>query len=93
MDDRLETDVRNATALGLSYGQYKALYPGSSAKVTCEPGKKLCPVCGKEVTRSRVKFCSEACATSNKMEYNRRYSKHYIRKERRESDGNSETSS
>lgn len=90
MDDRLETDVRNATALGLSYGKYKALQYDSRAKITYKPERKLCPVCGGVVTRSRAKFCSEACAVANKKEYNRKYSnEHYIHKERRENDGNS----
>lgn len=82
MADRIEIDVRNAAALGLSYGRYKALGYTPGAKSTCEPVKKYCPVCGGAVTRSRAKFCSEKCAAIHKKEYDRRYSReHYSQEE------------
>lgn len=84
MADRIEIDVKNAAALGLSYGKYKALQYDPHEKITFKPGRKFCPVCGRAVTRSRAKFCSEACAAANKKEYDRKYSKeHYFSEEKK----------
>ena len=61
MESNLDIDIRNADALGLSYGQYMALrynpntIPIKRKKVT------TCPVCGEVVKPPRTKFCSDEC--------------------------------
>jgi hypothetical protein len=73
--DNLDIDVRNADALGLSYGQYKALHYDPNANVTKRGKKsvKLCPVCGDEVTNPRRKCCSDACSKVRERETRRNW--------------------
>ena len=72
MENNLEIDVKNAKALGLSYGQYKALYYDPSATLV-RPKKpvKTCPVCGKEVRPPKITVCSDECAKIRNSERNR----------------------
>ena len=72
MENNLEIDVKNAKALGLSYGYYKAmLYDPSAPQLKIKKPVKVCPVCGKEVPPNRSKFDSDACAKSYTSESKR----------------------
>ena len=62
MENNLEIDVKNARALGLSYGQYKALQYDSQTP-TGKRGKKetRCWECGGIVKLPRIKYCCDEC--------------------------------
>lgn len=78
MENNLEIDVRNAKALGLSYGQYKALYYDPSAPmVRAKKPVKVCPVCGKEVMPPKIVVCSDECARIREGERKRAMSRKY----------------
>ena len=63
MENNLEIDVKNANALGLSYGKYKALtFDPNAVPVKKEKGGKICPVCGGIVKPPRFVVCSDECA-------------------------------
>ena len=72
MENNLDNDVRNADALGLSYGYYKALtYNHDASRVKVKKPGKVCPVCGKEVRPPQITVCSKECAKIRQREYNR----------------------
>ena len=74
--DNLDIDVKNAKALGLSYGQYKALHYDPHAPVVKKDKKKpliICPICGKGVNPPRKKFCSDECRKVSDQEYKRKW--------------------
>ena len=73
MENNLDIDVRNADALGLSYGQYKALhYDPNAPRVKREKKPlKICPVCGKGVYPPQLKFCSDECRREREKETRR----------------------
>ena len=72
MENNLDNDIRNADALGLSYGQYKALYYDPSApQVKVKKPAKSCPVCGKEVRPPKITVCSDECAKIRANQQNR----------------------
>ena len=75
MENNLDIDVRNADALGLSYGQYKALnYDPNAPRVKREKKPfKICPVCGGGVYPPQLKFCSDACRREREKETARVY--------------------
>ncbi len=76
MENNLEKDVKHAKALGLSYGQYKALHYDSDAPCSgAKKPKNVCIRCGKEVTPPKLKFCSDECAKAQADE-RRRISQH-----------------
>lgn len=94
MENNLDIDVRNADALGLSYGQYKALhYDPDAPRVKREKKpSKICPICGKGVYPPQLKFCSDACRREREKETRRvwaynRY--HELRKKDGEQDADS----
>ena len=63
MPSKLDIDVRNAKALGLSYGYYKALYPNTEeTSVKDMTNVKICPICGGIVKPPKIKVCSDECA-------------------------------
>ena len=65
MASNLDIDVKNAKALGLSYGQYKALHCDPNAAPTKKQKRrestKICPMCGNFVFWPQRKYCSEEC--------------------------------
>jgi predicted nucleic acid-binding Zn ribbon protein len=71
--DNLDIDVKNAKALGLSYGQYKALHYDPHAPVVKGKKKpfKICPVCGEGVYPPQIKFCSDVCRRKREKETKR----------------------
>ena len=72
MENNLDNDVRNADALGLSYGYYKALmYNPDASRVKAKKPGKVCPVCGNEVRPPMITVCSKECAKIRQKEYNR----------------------
>ena len=72
MENNLEIDVKNAKALGLSYGYYKALtYNPDARPVKVKKPDKVCPVCGNEVRPPMIRVCSKECAKIRQKEYNR----------------------
>lgn len=75
MENNLDIDVRNADALGLSYGQYKALnYDPNAPRIKREKKPfKICPVCGKGVYPPQLKFCSDACRREREKQTRRDY--------------------
>ena len=81
MENNLDNDVRNADALGLSYGYYKALTynPDASPIKVKKPGK-VCPVCGKEVRPPQITVCSKECAKIRNGERNREQRRKYYLK-------------
>lgn len=63
MENNLEIDVKNAKALGLSYGKYKALtFNPNAVPIKKEKGGKICPVCGGTVKPPMIRCCSKECA-------------------------------
>lgn len=73
MESNLDIDVKNAKALGLSYGQYKALfYDPEASPVKVKKPAKVCPVCGKEVRPPKITVCSDECAKIRNREAHRR---------------------
>lgn len=97
MENNLDIDVRNADALGLSYGQYKALHYVPTAPVVKKKEKKsvkLCPVCGDEVTNPRRKCCSDACSKVREREARRSWAyKRYHELKEMEKDGGQDADS
>ena len=78
MENNLEIDVKNAKAMGLSYGEYKALYyDPNAAPVKKDKGVKICPVCRGIVQPPRTRVCSDECAKIHRKQYNRQYSTEY----------------
>ena len=72
MENNLDIDVRNADALGLSYGQYKALhYDPQATKGKKKKPVRKCPICGEEVTNPRRKYCTDACSKVSEKETRR----------------------
>lgn len=63
MENNLEIDVKNAKALGLSYGKYKALgfIPNVVPAKKKEKSGKICPVCGEIIKPPRYVVCSDEC--------------------------------
>lgn len=79
MENNLEIDVKNAKALGLSYGQYKALsFDPQAVPVEKKKDVKICPVCGGIVNPPRLKICSDECARARNNRSKRQRSRdHY----------------
>ena len=76
MENNLEIDVRNAKALGLSYGRYKALqYDPNAPRVVKVTSDRVCPACGKELPNGRFKYCSDECRESYNLERRRSQSR------------------
>ena len=72
MENNLEIDVRNAKALGMSYGNYKAMqYDPNVPKAVVKKPDKCCLACGKELLNSRFKYCSSECQESYNRERKR----------------------
>ena len=71
MENNLEIDVKNAKALGLSYGYYKALFYDPNAAPIKKKKILICPVCGGIVLPPRTKFCSKECLKIRSKEENR----------------------
>ena len=62
MENNLEIDVKNAKALGLSYGKYKALtFDPNAVPVKKEKTGKICPICGEIIKPPRFVVCSDEC--------------------------------
>lgn len=61
MDNNLDIDIKNADAMGISYGKYKALSYDPDAKVVRKRPMKRCAICGNEVIPPRLKYCSDEC--------------------------------
>lgn len=73
MASKLDIDVKNAKALNLSYGYYKAMqYDPNAASAKRKKTEKICPVCGNPVCPPKIKFCSDECAKINVKEYHRK---------------------
>lgn len=81
MENNLDIDVKNAKALGLSYGQYKALhydpYDSHTKKREQRVSDKVCPLCGNYVFWPQRKYCSDECRNEAQgiMKLERYYSK------------------
>lgn len=72
MENNLEIDVKNAKALGLSYGKYKALtFDPNAVPAKKKEDGKICPVCGGIVKPPRFKVCSDECLEIRKKELRR----------------------
>ena len=72
MPSKLDIDVKNAKALGLSYGYYKALhYDHEATPVKNKKKGKTCPVCGGIVEPPRLVVCSDQCADIRNKERKR----------------------
>jgi predicted nucleic acid-binding Zn ribbon protein len=82
MENNLENDVKRAKALGLSYGQYKALHYDPDAPLfEAKKPKNVCIRCGEEVIPPKLKFCSDECAKAQARECRQKSSrKHYLLK-------------
>lgn len=90
MENSLEIDVRNAKAMGLSYGKYKALfYDPNAAPVPVKKSKEIrCPVCGELVKPPQLKYCSKECMELRNKEISRQRShERYISKIKQFKDG------
>lgn len=72
MENNLEIDVKNAKALGLSYGYYKALQYDPNAAPIKKTKERLCPVCGGVVKPPQLKYCSKECMERKNRENSRR---------------------
>ncbi len=82
MENNLEIDVKNAQALGLSYGNYKALhYDPTTTPIKGANGDRICPVCGGIVQPPKIKVCSDECARIRRNQYARQhYAEYYYSK-------------
>lgn len=72
MENNLEIDVKNAKAMGLSYGKYKALQYDPNASPIMKTKERLCPVCGEVVKPPQLKYCSKECMERRNRENSRR---------------------
>lgn len=62
MENNLEIDVKNAKALGLSYGQYKAQQYDPKVPTRKRTKKEVrCWECGGIVQLPRIKYCCDEC--------------------------------
>ena len=95
MENKLDIDVRNADALGLSYGQYKALnYDPNAPRVKREEKPfKICPVCGKGVYPPQLKFCSDECRRGHEKAKHREYERRRYHKLKEKKDGGQDADS
>ncbi len=83
MENNLDNDVRNADALGLSYGYYKALtYNPDASRVKVKKPGKVCPVCGKEVRPPKITVCSKECAKIRNRELTRELNRKRYRRDK-----------
>ena len=95
MENKLDIDVRNADALGLSYGQYKALhydpYGNPAKKQEHRVSDKICPVCGNYVFWPQRKYCSDECR--NKAHDIMKQERYYSKKKQYDKDGEQDADS
>ena len=72
MENNLETNVRKAKELGLSYGQYKALtYDPNAVPAKKVETCKICPICGGIIKPPRFRVCSDECVEIRKHQLRR----------------------
>lgn len=96
--DRLSKHAAEARALGLSYGQYMALYHlprgvepkplPPALKPVAEQHSKVCIVCGVELERTQRKYCSWECRREATIENQRQKRAQWLNQRlQEESDG------